>query len=63
MNKVYIVGMGTGDESLLTLKAFKIIEESDVIIGGKRHLDSFDNKEKIEIKNNLSEIIKYINEK
>ena len=33
MNKVYIVGMGTGDESLLTLKAFKIIEESDVIIG------------------------------
>ena len=62
MNKVYIVGMGTGDESLLTLKAFKIIEESDVIIGGKRHLDSFDNKEKIEIKNNLSEIIKYINE-
>ena len=62
MNKVYIIGMGTGDESLLTFKAVQKIEQCDVIIGGKRHIETFKNKEKIEIKNNLSEIVKYINE-
>ena len=62
MNKVYIIGMGIGDESLLTFKAVKVIEDCDILIGGKRHIENFKNKEKIEIKNNLSDIVKYINE-
>ena len=49
MNKVYIIGMGTGDESLLTFKAVQKIEQCDVIIGGKRHIEAFKNKEKIEM--------------
>ena len=31
--KIYIVGMGPGDESMMTGQAIKVLEESDVIIG------------------------------
>ncbi|MEW6680817.1 MAG: uroporphyrinogen-III C-methyltransferase, partial [bacterium] len=31
-NKVYLIGAGPGDPSLLTLKAIKAIEESDIIL-------------------------------
>lgn len=60
--KVIIAGVGPGAPDLISEKAKRMIEESDVLIGGKRNLDSFapEGKEKIEITNNLSSILEYI---
>ena len=33
MNKIYIVGMGPGFESMMTKQAIDALEESDVIVG------------------------------
>lgn len=62
MSKLYIIGLGPGDEDLITPAAQKLIEKSDVIIGGKRNLELFReiDREKLVVGNNLEEIYQYI---
>lgn len=59
---LYVVGIGPGDRGYILPIAEKIIEQSDVIIGGKRNLELFDllEKEKVVVGNNLQEICGYI---
>lgn len=49
MNKIYVVGIGPGDYGQMTIKAAKILEECDVIIGYTVYVelvkDHFPNKE------------------
>ncbi len=60
-NKVDIIGTGVSYKDL-TGTHLKIIDDADVLIGGKRHLKMFEEKdcEKIEIDKKLSEITDYI---
>lgn len=59
-----VVGIGPGNEGYITEVGKKIIAESDVLIGGKRNLEIFENfcGEKIVLGANLVEIKNYINE-
>ena len=59
-----VVGIGPGNKGYITEIGKKIIDESDVLIGGKRNLDIFENfcGEKIVLGANLVEIKNYINE-
>jgi precorrin-6Y C5,15-methyltransferase (decarboxylating) len=63
-NKLYIIGVGPGARELVHPAAMKLIECSDVLIGGRRNLEIFEelDKEKITIGNNLEEVCKYISE-
>lgn len=62
---IYIVGLGPGSLEYLTQKGEEIIKGSDVLIGGKRNLESIKNflGKRIELGNNLKEILAYIIEK
>ena len=59
-----VVGIGPGNKGYITEIGKKIIAESDVLIGGKRNLEIFENfcGEKIVLGANLVEIKNYINE-
>ena len=59
-----VVGIGPGNEGYITEVGKKIIAKSDVLIGGKRNLEIFENfcGEKIVLGANLVEIKNYINE-
>lgn len=59
---IYIVGLGPGNIKYLTEEGKRVIHASDVLIGGKRNLESFPNfkGEKLELGNNLSEVVTYI---
>ena len=61
-NKLHIIGVGPGAKEFVHPATGKIIQESDVIIGGKRNLELFSelNKEQIIIGNNLEQICEYI---
>jgi precorrin-6B C5,15-methyltransferase / cobalt-precorrin-6B C5,C15-methyltransferase len=61
-NKLYVLGIGPGDTELVCPAVKKIIEQSDVIIGGMRNLQQYSylNREKLVIGNNLEEISTYI---
>lgn len=60
---INIIGIGPGDVNLITPAGRDIIYSSEVLIGGVRNLEVFSDftGEKIEMKNNLSQIIEYIN--
>jgi len=62
MNKISVVGGGPGNIDYITPIAMRKIKEADIIVGGKRNLDSIDIKEKeiFIIKNNLDEVIEFI---
>lgn len=62
MNKVYVIGVGPGNRDYLSKKAEAIIKEMDVLIAGRRNLESFAELElkKIEVTLPLSEIKDYI---
>ncbi|RKD22507.1 precorrin-6Y C5,15-methyltransferase (decarboxylating) [Caminicella sporogenes DSM 14501] len=64
MNKVYVLGMGPGHKDYILPIALKKIDESDVLIGGKRLLKGFENykKELIVIDSKLTKIVDYIKE-
>lgn len=60
--KLYVAGIGPGDKNFLTPAALRIIEDSDILIGGKRNLEAFEGvcKEKKVIGSNLDEISSFI---
>ena len=57
------IGLGPGNTDYITKLGEKLIQNSDVVIGGKRNLESIVDfeGEKIEISSNLKEIVEYIN--
>ena len=60
---INIIGLGPGNLDYITKKGENLISTSDVLIGGKRNLESIKNfeGEKIVLDYNLREIIEYIN--
>lgn len=66
MEKIKILGLGPGNLDYTLPIVLKKIEESDVIIGGKRHLESLGkytkNKEHFYISADLNKVIEFINE-
>lgn len=62
INRVNIIGVGPGSREFLTTEALRLIEESEVVIGGRRHLESFDleGKEQIPITARLEDIVTYV---
>lgn len=61
---INIIGLGPGKYDYITKLGENLILNSDVVIGGRRNLESLTNfhGEKIEISSNLSQILQYINE-
>ncbi len=57
---IYIVGIGPGDKEYLTLKAIKIVENADLVVGSERALKLFniDEDKKITLTKNLIEELK-----
>ena len=60
---INIIGLGPGNLDYITKKGENLISTSDVLIGGKRNLESIKTfeGEKIVLDSNLREIIEYIN--
>ena len=60
---INVIGLGPGNTDYITKLGEKLIQNSDVVIGGKRNLESIVDfeGEKIEISSNLKEIVEYIN--
>ena len=60
---INVKGLGPGNTDYITKLGEKLIQNSDVVIGGKRNLESIVDfeGEKIEISSNLKEIVEYIN--
>ena len=61
-NKLYLIGIGPGSIDYIYQTAQKLIESSDVLIGGKRNLALFSHlcKEEIVIGCNLEIISRYM---
>ncbi len=61
---INIIGLGPGNTDYITELGKRIIKTSDVVIGGKRNLESISDfkGEKIELSSNLKEILQYIND-
>ncbi len=61
MKPVVIIGMGLSPKNL-TKEHLEEIEQADILVGGKRHLDCFENyaATKKVITKNLTEIVEYI---
>lgn len=62
MSKICILGMGPGHRDYILPVTLRIIEESDILIGGRRILKDFENngKELIYIDSGLQKIVEYI---
>ncbi|MGL5711838.1 MAG: cobalt-precorrin-7 (C(5))-methyltransferase [Paraclostridium sp.] len=60
---INVIGLGPGNIGYLTKIGQKLINESEVVIGGKRNLESLTDFKgvKIELGNNLQEIVDYLN--
>lgn len=60
---INIIGLGPGNENYITKLGEKLIYDSEILIGGKRNLETIKNfkGEKIEMASNLKEILEYIN--
>lgn len=61
----YVIGVGPGDPSYLTKIGAEIISSSEVLVGARRHLDSFaaNGQQTVEIgASNIKDIIDYISE-
>ena len=60
---INVIGLGPGNTDYITKLGEKLIQNSDVVIGEKRNLESIIDfeGEKIEISSNLKEIVEYIN--
>ena len=60
---INVIGLGPGNTDYITKLGEKLIQNSDVVIGGKRNLESIVDfeGEKLELSSNLKEIVEYIN--
>ena len=65
MNKINVLGLGPGSMDYILPAVIKKIEESDIIIGGKRHIESLgkyvENKEYFYITADLTAAVDFIN--
>lgn len=63
-NKLFIIGVGPGSRDFLPPAAKTAIERSDVLVGGARHLEAFEDFPgiKVPVGNNLKEICQFITE-
>lgn len=61
---INIIGLGPGEFDYITKLGEKLIYSSDILIGGRRNLESIENflGEKIVLSNNLKEILDYLKE-
>lgn len=61
-NKLLITGVGPGSIELVSKSALQAISEADVLIGGRRNLNTFCHfgKEEFELKNNLEQMLQFI---
>ena len=59
---INIIGLGPGNTGYITKLGEKIIYSSDVVIGGRRNLESIKDfkGEKVVLSTNLKEILEYI---
>ena len=59
---IYIIGIGINGKDDLSDKALKIIESSDILFGGERHLSCFPDfkGERFAIKSNLKDVVQHI---
>ena len=64
MSKISVVGLGPGHPDYILPKAVSIIAQSDIIIAGKRNLESIDitDKSVFIVGNNLSQMVDFIKE-
>lgn len=64
MNKLNIVGIGPGDIGYILPEAYKVLKDSDVLIGGERNLSLVKNlnKKTIVISSDLDSIVEYISD-
>jgi len=62
MNKVKVVGIGPGHKDYILPIAYKVVEEADILVGAKRHLDIFENynKETICYQDHLEEMVQKV---
>ncbi len=58
---INVIGLGPGNTDYITKLGEKLIQNSDVVIGGKRNLESIVDFEGEKIESNLKEIVEYIN--
>ena len=63
IKQVQVIGMGLSPQDL-TLAHLDIINQADVLVGGKRHLESFEHvqAEKREITSPISAVLDFIQE-
>ncbi|MFZ3063928.1 MAG: precorrin-6y C5,15-methyltransferase (decarboxylating) subunit CbiE [Nitrospirota bacterium] len=61
---IYIIGIGINGKDDLSDKALKIIEGSDILFGGERHLSYFPDfkGDRFAIKSNLKDVVQHIKE-
>lgn len=64
MNKVYVLGMGPGNKEYILPITTRIIEDCDVLIGGKRNLQYYEDlgKEILYIHSDLASIMDFVEE-
>jgi cobalt-precorrin-7 (C5)-methyltransferase len=60
--KINVCGIGPGDPGLIVPEVFRLVADSDWVVGGSRHLSLFDlaGKETLEIRNNIPDILQKI---
>jgi cobalt-precorrin-7 (C5)-methyltransferase len=62
VNKINVCGLGPGHPSLILPAVCTLVKESDVVIGGERHLSVFDLKEKeiLVIRDNMEQVMRVL---
>ena len=59
MQKINVCGIGPGHPDYILPEVVRLVQNSNLIVGAERHLEIFDleGKERLELKNNLAEVI------